>query len=165
MSIILPMLWWVCTRDTMMKATPAEYSPLSKLSLARVNAAVPELTDGLLARFRITSYSFRGTPNITAWHWIIATLQVALRSSTTLDIMQEDRSYLPKESAAELGDEPSTSMLPVSTQLHREQQPGKWANTQEHPWRSKVDRKSSQSRKGNFGSNNNSLHVFYFQLN
>lgn len=39
-------------------------------------------------------------------------IQAVLRSSTTLDIVQEDRSDLPKESAAQLGAEPSATMLP-----------------------------------------------------
>ncbi|KAF4790184.1 hypothetical protein TURU_143130 [Turdus rufiventris] len=41
-------------------------------------------------------------------------IQGVLRSSTTLDIVQEDRSDLPKESAAQLGAEPSATMLPAS---------------------------------------------------
>ena len=52
----------------MRKATAATAgsSPLTKLSLSKVKAALPELTDGLLARSRVTPPSFRGLPNIVA---------------------------------------------------------------------------------------------------
>lgn len=96
------------------KILPTLQAPLSKGS-----AALPELTDSLLARSGVTLHSFRGVCSMTVTH---SNIQAILRSSTTLDIMQEDRSDLPKESAAELGAEPRATMLPGSTQLHREQQ-------------------------------------------
>lgn len=103
----------------MAEPASAGSSPPSQLPLSKGSTALPELIDYLLARSRVTLHSFRRVCAMTVTH---SKIQAVLRSSITPDRVQEERSDLPKDSAAQLGAEPRATMLPVSTQLHRQQQ-------------------------------------------